>query len=650
MDFLDILMKVLSLPFGQPWVAPFVIFPTMTAVAIILSLQAYRRCNPFWRALEKRLAVVRQATEPADGPDAAREAFAKHYDDIVAAMVDKAPGADSLVQAWREFSETLVDETQTPIVNTYRPSTFFAKSAPSQLRLTFWSNLFVGIGLILTFFGLIVALYTAQKGMVGNDPSQMQSSLIELLRVAGAKFFASVAGVFGSLLLRRIEYQISRKSRALLDELCSLLERGLLYVPPQKIAIEQLVVLKEQRDQLKMFNTDFALQLSERIGAQFQQAIQPVAASITTLSESIADMSQGMGAGAAKAIEEASGGELRALGQTLTVLGERLDGLSATVANSGDDAARQIKAAGEDFSKAALDIREAFERLSVNIDGMGGRLAEQGEAVANAQSEAMAQALQGFQDMQGKTVGSLHEAISAIQSASADAANQMQQKVGEALATGVSESQRLFRSALEESGEGLKSVSAGLTRAVAEAADKISAASGEFVRSGESAAKTAVEMSRVVDQSRTVAAAFDNSANSFVKAAAPVAQAAQAVSDASERIAKSVQLNSVSEQETLDALRQLANETRDVQTAAQSAWNEYRGRFENVDSMLGASVDKLGVTLDGTFSSFRDFAQKLDGELGTAVGKLQGILAPIEEYAEALERYVTEMQPAEAAE
>lgn len=643
-------MKCLAIPFGQPWIAPFVIFPLFALGAGWLSVIAYRRAAPFWRAVEKRLVVIRQAEGDSSGPDATRKAFSDHYDDINSAMSAEDAEAKSLVQAWREFSETLVDETQSPIINTYRPHTFFSKAVPSQARLVFWSNLFVGLGLILTFLGLIVALYTAQKGMAGNDPSQMQGSLVELLRVAGAKFFASVAAVSMSVVLRSVEYRISGKSKKLIGELCSHLERGLLYVPPQKIAIQQLEVLKEQRDQLKTFNTDFALQLSERIGAQFQTAIQPVAASLDTLSANIADMSQGMGAGAAKAIEEASGGELRALGQTLAVLGERLDGLSASVANSGDDAAKQIKAAGEDFSKAAFDIRQAFESLVANVDNLGGHLAEQGQAVATAQSQAMASALDGFQAMQAQSAGTIHEAVTAIRNASAEAAQHMQRQVGEALASGVSESQHLFRHALEESGEGLKSASTSLASAVADAADKISGASDGFLRSGESAAQTAAAMSRVADQSKVVATAFDDSAKAFVSAALPVSKATEAINEAAAKIARSLETNSNSQQAVLEGLRKLADEITDVQSAAEDAWQDYRNRFEQVDKALEASLSKLGGTLDGSFSSFREFAQKLDSELGSAVGKLQGVLSPIEEYAEALERYVDGLRLAERVE
>ncbi len=558
--FLDVLMGCLGLLFSKPWVAPFVIFPILFGWATYLSIDAYRRVRPFWKAAEERLSILRQTLAGKDRGDETQIAFSENYDAIQSVMDDENNGGKTLQLAWREFHETLVDETQTPIINTSRPNIFFAKVAPSQLRLMFWSNLCVGIGLILTFLGLIVALHTAQKGMINNDPALMQQSLIELLRVAGAKFFSSVGGVAASLLLRRAEYWISRESKKKVDELCSLLERGLLYIPPQKVAIEQLNVLKEQRDQLKTFNTDVAFQLSERIGVQFHQAMQPVAMSLDQLNASISDMGKGLGDRAIDAINTTSGGELRALSQTLSVLGEKLNTLSESIGASGDDAARQIRAAGEDFAGAARDIREAFDRLAANVDGLGGKLAEQSEATSKAQNDAMAKAFKDMEALQSKSSETMMDAVKALQSAGSEAALTMQKQVGDAMATGVSESQHLFRTALEESGESLRSVSTGLTRAVGDAADKIEAASRGFVQSGESAAETAQAMSGIVSQSRSVASTLDDSSRSFAAAAAPISQAVQAVSDASGKIARAVEANIQSENDALTAMKHLVKE------------------------------------------------------------------------------------------
>lgn len=648
---LDGLIRVLELIFGVPWVAPLIIAPAMLLWAAYLWFVAVRRTTPYLKAANARVAVLSEALGESADPLADRAAFSSHYSGISQAMNAPAEGAEAIVAAWREFHESIVDETEDPIRNTNRPAAFFNRAAPRQARLLFWSNVLVGMGLILTFLGLIVALHTASRGMASNDPAAMQLSLRALLTVAGAKFFTSVAGVGTSLMLRFAEHGLQKKTNAATEALCALLERGMLYVPPQRLAVEQLDVMREQRDQLKAFNTDFALQLSERMGTQFQQAIAPVTASLATLNSSMSAMSDGLGQGAAKAVAEASGGELRALGQTLATLGERLDALGSTVNSSGDDAARQIRAAGADFAQAATDIREAFDRLTGQVDGMGNRFAEQGEAMAGVQNQTLERMLSGLEKAQTQSADAITEAVSRLQGAGAAVAETMQRDVSASLAEGVAASQETFKAVLEESGEGLRSVAAGLSKSVADAAEQIERASVGFTRSGESAVRTAEAMTSVTGEAKIAAISIGDASKGFSTIAAPVAQAVQALSEAANRIQRSVETGQQSEAETLKGLQTLAEGIRETQEAAETAWRDYRARFEHVDRALEQTTVKLGETLNDSFNEFRRFATDTDRELSSAVGKLAGTVTAIQEYAESLDEYVEAGRPQfEAAE
>ncbi len=643
-DALDLILGWLEIVFGVRWVAPFLFALPMLLWASFVGLQETLRTWPYQRAVSSRIAVLRRALGADPDPSAERAAFSSAFPEVATSLA-AGKRTDPLVLAWAEFHESIVDETETPIRNTSRPSSFFLRAAPKQTRLVFWSNLMVGLGLLLTFMGLIVALHTARQGMApGAPPAAMQESLRTLLAVAGAKFFTSVAGVGSSLILRAVERNLVRRTSHLTEELCSLLERGLLYVPPQRLAVEQLHELREQSAQLKVFNTDFALQISERMGAQFQQAMAPVTASLSSLNDNITGMGDsirvGLGQGAADAISQATGGELRALGQTLGTLGERLDALSASVGSSGDHAASQIRAAGTDFAQAAADIRSAFEHLTSQVDGLGGKLAEQGEASARAQDEALGKVLKGLEEAQAESNEAMKRAVQALQLAGAQAATTLQQGVSEALAKGVAESQRTFEHALQDSGESLRSAATGLARAVGEAAEQIERSRDGFVKSGESASRTAEAMAEVAGQSRTVASTIGEAARGFTAAAAPVAQAVQAVNDAAGRISRSIEANQRTESEALTGLKDLVEGVRSTQAAATSAWEDYRARFERVDRDLEAVAVRLGETLGDSFDEFRRFAQQFDAELANAVSKLSGSLTQIEEYAGALDEYV----------
>ena len=633
---LEVLLSGLGLIYGTPWVAPLLITPALLGWAAYVGVVAWRKTMPYAASARLRIDALEKALGDDQDPAQERQAFSQNYSAVAEAMASHTPGSAPLIAAWREFQEAIVDETESPIRNTNRPNAFFSRAAPRQTTLIFWSNVLVGIGLLLTFLGLIVALHKTSQGMAGNDPTAMQTSLVSLLTVAGAKFFTSVAGVGSSVALRFVEYNLHKATSRSTEQLCALLERGMLYVPPQRLAVQQLAVLEEQRDQLKTFNTDFALQIGER----FQQAIAPVTASLTTLNDNMSTMSQGLGQGAAKAVEEASGGELRALGQTLATLGERLDGLSATVGASGDDAARQIRAAGTDFAQAAADIRSAFDRLTGQVDGMGERFSTQSETMAKAQSDTLERMLGGLESAQSKSADAISEIVARLQGAGASVAVTLQQEVSTAMASGVAASQETFRIALEESGEGLRSVAAGLARSVGEAAEQIDRAGRGFERSGESAIRTAEAMEGVTGHAKTAALSIGDASKGFSIAAAPVAQAAQAVNDAAGRIVRSIEANQQSDAEALKGLQELAVSIRDTQDAAENAWTEYRARFENVDKSLATTTEKLSETLGDTFSEFKRFAADTDRELAAAVGKLAGALSAIEDYAEELSKHV----------
>lgn len=643
-DILDVILSGLDVVYGNRWVAPFVVVPLMFLIAAWVRHRAIKVTKLYLNAARDRVEAIRGALGSDPEPVAERRCFAENYVQVSSAMYAAGPGAQPLVLAWRQFQEAMVGEDASPVRNTTRPTAFFNRMAPKQTNLTFASNIFVGAGLILTFLGLIVALNTAARGMAGDDVNVAKQSLQALLIVAGAKFFTSVAGLGASIWLRFTEHGLTLKVRRETDLICDLLERGLLYISPQGLAAEQLEVLREQRDQLKFFNTDVALQLSERIGVEFTQAIAPVAASISALNDNMAAITQGIGAGAQKAIEEVSGQQLRGLSESLAGLSAQLTAISQAVGSSSDDAAQQIRLAGEDFAKAASDIREAFDRLTLQVEGMGTRLGEQGEAASAAQRQALVNIMAGIEDAQGRSTAMITRAVEALEAAGSEAANSLQNRVRDSLEEGVKASQETFRVAIEESGQALRETTGSLSKAVGEAAQQVERAGVGFAQTGENAAQTAEAMRSVTDNVRGVASSLGDAAKGFASAASPVAQAAQSVDQAAKELAQTVANDRAAETAALAQMTSLAEGVRSTQEAAEQAWRDYRARFEAVDRAFASLTEKLTETLGDSLTVFRDFAQKFDSELGAAVSRLANSLTQLEEYAESLDEYVEEIR------
>jgi hypothetical protein len=110
-----------------------------------------------------------------------------------------------------------------------RPSAYItlASLERSGLRLGLMQalpNYFVGLGLVMTFLGLIAGLYFASQGMRTADMAEARAALVHLLNSATFKFLTSVAGISMSLIVS-LAFRMSVESlRLRLDLLCDRIE------------------------------------------------------------------------------------------------------------------------------------------------------------------------------------------------------------------------------------------------------------------------------------------------------------------------------------------------------------------------------------------------------------------------------------------
>ena len=112
-----------------------------------------------------------------------------------------------------------------------RPSAYItlASLERSGLRLGLMQalpNYFVGLGLVMTFLGLIAGLWFASQGMRTADMIEARAALVHLLNSATFKFLTSVAGIAMSLVVS-LAFRISVQSlRLRLDLLCDRIEEA----------------------------------------------------------------------------------------------------------------------------------------------------------------------------------------------------------------------------------------------------------------------------------------------------------------------------------------------------------------------------------------------------------------------------------------
>lgn len=265
--------------------------------------------------------------------------------------------------------------------------------APSQriARSKAVPNLLVGLGLLLTFFFLTLALTQATSALVSQ--SGQQADLLQatrgLLSAAGAKFSTSLAGLLASIAwgvaARRRMARLHRAAEDVLDRLGRLVPAGggemamfaqlqlarelhqssnqhidtskeLLGKAGDHVGLteELLEQSREQTGTFKRFETDLAVSLAGAITQAFSPQMEAMTirlvAAIDGLSERIGTMNQDalqkMLGDFGAMLKQATDSEMTQLRQTLEALATRLDGAGQAIGQGASDAANAIDNAG----------------------------------------------------------------------------------------------------------------------------------------------------------------------------------------------------------------------------------------------------------------------------------------------------------------
>jgi ABC-type transporter Mla subunit MlaD len=391
---------------------------SILGLAGIVLLYLVVRVVPIWLQLRRLTILARRSNG----------SFAK-FKSAYPTISDAVAQTKYLAHSWREFCETLVisdDDLDEPIRNTARPHVFInvhalATSGKSFRFLQAVPNYFVGVGLILTFVGLVAAIYFASAGVASDDVAEAQLALRHLLSAATFKFMTSIAGLFSSLILS-ICYRISMQSlQGQLDHFCEALERGMLFATRESIAFDQLQELKEQTGQLKRFNTDFAIEvgkvLEDRMGDSLSIALKPLQEAVEQLAGNMGEMNQGaladMVATFGETLKSSAGEEMRSLVAALQgitqSLGQAGDDLQSRTAGAADGLSQRINEAAETLRETLEPLAEQIGSFQATVQSMDERMTAQREAFLE-----VAENVRSITQDAGGTIQQLGDAVSPL--------------------------------------------------------------------------------------------------------------------------------------------------------------------------------------------------------------------------------------------
>lgn len=257
--------------------------------AVIAAIRMHGGVRRFCRAIDAaRLGL-------AETPPLARE-FAGSYEAVNTSLRD----ASIVGPAWRDWSATVItpDMPGTPVRSTNRPYTYFSLDLLRYCRINprlhaVMPNLLVGVGLLLTFAGLAIALSAA--GAIADQSvstTARQSGLKNLLDVASAKFVTSLVGLFCSLGYTIFRGSELDKAERALDGFLAALEERIPLATSATLQAEANALLERSLTVQSQFATELAVNIGERLDNAFDQRLGE---HIGPLREAIERLSDGIG-------------------------------------------------------------------------------------------------------------------------------------------------------------------------------------------------------------------------------------------------------------------------------------------------------------------------------------------------------------------
>lgn len=174
---------------------------------------------------------------------AAQATFARELAEFDRAFSPGAVESPELAVGWDRFRNglvTLEDGTQLAGV---RAADAFDSLDGSARSLEWWAGILVAVGLVFTFIGIVAALseVTTALSAAGAD---VEGAVVGLLAIASTKFWTSVAGVLGSIVLRLLARRRRNRIQALESELYNRLDRCVVIAGPEALALRQLRLLE----------------------------------------------------------------------------------------------------------------------------------------------------------------------------------------------------------------------------------------------------------------------------------------------------------------------------------------------------------------------------------------------------------------------
>ena len=587
----------------------------------------------------------------------------------------KLKGLPALSRTWEEFTETLIeplpgvdDPSYKVYRNTQRPDQYFNEvSVHGSVRPFIESERLIGIGLLLTFIGLVAALTQAALVFVpDSDPKVIQDALSTLLKTAGAKFLASVGGLGGAIILAIFQSKIQRDARKVLDNFNDVLERSLVYASSERILADQYGHAQRQTARLEEMGTEITLALGDKItsamenipklmGKEFQTALIPLEEHIKSTTseiakgstESLAEMvtkfeEQMKGASEASmnsVVAELeslsstlqtvvtgmaqSNAEMRAtLNESLSALRETSEMFKTSVGDSADAASNQL---GDLLSQMQAQQVATADAISSLVAQFKATSAEMSENIKDASNNGATQIASGIDETLGKILES-----------AGNSARNIGNDVGAAV-------QASGRQAAEDAAKILDESSQRTEKAVGNVTEALEAWKESTLAMNSSLVQTNSELDRHKQGLTSASTRISEAGSAFAGAAESVRSASEPLALTGQQLASAAQSLQLSTQEMGESSRKLTAQitettqgTSEAIQALEDIWQNHVGHLKDVDGQLERAFVLVTKNLESSLSTLERFNSGFSDKVGDSLGLMASV---VQELSDNLEEF-----------
>ena len=636
-------------------------------VAVILSLISVRQKLVTLRWLEGLIATT-----------ANEEGFTAQSPRIDAEVKTRRTrkGYAHITAAWAEFRETLVlDETASPPVlrNSVRPSGFFNLEdlhyGPGFYRHL--PGLFVSVGLLLTFLGLISALQAIGSGLsIEATPEEMRGALNDLLGAASAKFIMSLTGLFASILFT-ISLRVSMgKVEGAIHGLCARLEERLSFVSLEGVALKQLAIARGQEDSFKRIGLELVEKLGEPLRKEIPESIATsIGAAMAPLLERVGkagadgvgqmvnDLSSRFSEDVGRALSEAST-QLSAAGEKIARLSDRMDHSSGRMGQEMETSVARLAQAAEDLTSRLASAAETTDgTLNAGAEKLLGIMNETLEGIRRNTSEG-ADALRDAATAMRTSADSFKERLEAAATSGSAAVRSRMETAGEEVSDAVSLVGKELVEAVTRSGADLISATGSfgdklrqdLVDPIIEVVDQLDqmatrlkdgsgqiATAASNIRAGGEATRDAAEV--VTAASRELQAAASPIRGSVERIEGAVTGLAQSTERASETVTRSARETAEGAAQILDAAKAALGGEQKLLEATLAKLGEalthierQREQIDDMDEKLGSAFEEFTKHVRAAVDTLFGHVKTMNGELAPAIDKMHEIVDRAEKF------------------